>query len=97
MSGWITRWWTAVSTLRSTERLPAVGTTGLCGRRFGRPRRNSFPLFALLAPNRALRWIENPRVDGSIPSLATTSKSMNCMRFRVSPVDYRGRFWPEIG
>ena len=47
--------------------------------------------FGLLAPNRALRWIENPRVDGSIPSLATTSKSMICMRFRVSPADYP---WP---
>jgi hypothetical protein len=30
----------------------------------------------LPAPNRALRATENPRVDGSIPSLATTSNSM---------------------
>ena len=32
---------------------------------------------------------------GSIPSLATTS-NMNCMRFLVSPADYRARFWPEV-
>ena len=44
--------------------------------------------FDILAPNRALRWIENPRVDGSIPSLAITSKSMICIRFIVSPADY---------
>ena len=30
----------------------------------------------------------NPRVDGSIPSLATISNFMICMRFRVSPADY---------
>ena len=41
--------------------------------------------------------IENPRVDGSIPSLATISKFMICMRFTASPADYRGGFWPEIG
>jgi hypothetical protein len=42
-------------------------------------------------------WIRNPRVDGSIPSLATISNSMIRNGFRVSPADYRGRFWPEIG
>ena len=43
--------------------------------------------------------IENPRVDGSIPSLATTSKFLICMRFRASPADYPGpilaRFWAD--
>jgi len=34
---------------------------------------NLFPVFSLLAPNSALRATENPRVDGSISSLATTS------------------------
>ena len=41
---------------------------------FGRHDENSFALFALPAPNRGLRRTENPRVDGSIPSLATTPK-----------------------
>lgn len=31
---------------------------------------------------------ENPRVDGSIPSLATTSNSLKKHGFRVSPADY---------
>ena len=64
---------------------------GSVGRgRFGRPRENSSPFFGLLAPNRALRGTENPRVDGSIPSLATTSNSMIRNGFRVSPADYPG-------
>ena len=67
------------------------------GRRFGRPRENSFPVFGLLAPNRALRWIESLRVDGSIPSLATTSNFLIFMSFRASPADYRASFWPENG
>ena len=33
--------------------------------------------------------IENPRVDGSIPSLATTSNSMICKLVLASPADYR--------
>ena len=41
--------------------------------------------------------IENPRVDGSIPSLATTSNFLIFKSFLASPADYRGRFWPEIG
>ena len=57
--------------------------------RFGRPTRNAFPLFRLLSPNRPLRRTENPRVDGSIPSLATISNSMIRNGFRVSPADYR--------
>jgi hypothetical protein len=44
------------------------------GGRFGRRPREPFSFFELLAPNRALRRTENPRVDGSIPSLATTPK-----------------------
>jgi len=48
---------------------------------------NPFPVFSLPAPNRGLRRTENPRVDGSISSLAAISKSMVCMRFRVSPAD----------
>jgi len=36
-------------------------------------RENSSLFFGLLVPNRALRATENPRVDGSIPSLATIS------------------------
>jgi hypothetical protein len=51
-----------------------------------------FPVFGLLAPNRPLRRTENPRVDGSIPSLATISNSMNCNGFRASPADYP---WPD--
>ncbi len=41
--------------------------------RFGQPGENSSPVFGLLTPNQALRATENPRVDGSIPSLATIS------------------------
>ena len=41
--------------------------------------------------------IENPRVDGSIPSLATTSNFLICMSFRASPADYRASFCPENG
>jgi len=69
------------------------------GRRggFGRPLENLSPVFSLLAPNRALRCTENPRVDGSIPSLATISKFMICMGFRASPADYQASFCPEIG
>ena len=44
--------------------------------RFGRPVEILFPFFSFLAPNVALRATENPRVDGSIPALATTSNSM---------------------
>ena len=36
---------------------------------------------------------ENPRVDGSIPSLATISNSMIRNGFRVSPAD---RLWPSM-
>ena len=36
---------------------------------------------------------ENPRVDGSIPSLATTSNSMIRNGFRVSPADHP---WPSV-
>jgi hypothetical protein len=56
--------------------------------RFGRRREYSFHFFDFLAPDRALRCTENPRVDGSMPSLATISNSMIRMRFRVSPADY---------
>ena len=65
--------------------------------RFGRPRRNAFTVFDLLPPNLALRRLENPRVDGSIPSLATISMFLNCLSVRVSPADYPGRLWAEIG
>jgi len=34
-------------------------------------------ILGLLWPNQPLRRAENPRVDGSIPSLATISNSMN--------------------
>ena len=56
-------------------RLGPRGVRDRLGRagRFGRPGEIPSRFFDLLAPNRALRWIENPRVDGSIPSLATTS------------------------
>ena len=42
---------------------------GSVGRgRFGRPGRNSFPVFDFPAPIQSLRRTENPRVDGSIDS-----------------------------
>ena len=51
----------------------------------GRPlRRNLRGQVAQLVEQR----IENPRVDGSIPSLATTSKFLICNGFRASPADY---------
>ena len=49
---------------------------GLAGQ-FGRPAENSFPALGFLVPPEALRCVENPRVAGSIPSLATISKLMN--------------------
>jgi hypothetical protein len=44
--------------------------------RLGRRVENSSRFFDFLAPNRALRATENPRVVGSIPTLATISNSM---------------------
>jgi len=57
--------------------------------RFGRSRGNAFPIFGLLATNRPLRRTENPRVDGSIPSLVTISNFLIRNGFRASPADYR--------
>ena len=93
----VSRWpgWGAAK-LRLVFALPVRDRLG-CEGRFGRPSGKPFPVFGLLAPNRALCWIENPRVDGSIPSLATTFNFLNFMRFLASPADYRGRFCPEIG
>ena len=45
----------------------SVGQGGSVG-----PAKTRSRFFGFLAPNRALRCTENPRVDGSIPSLATT-------------------------
>ena len=70
--------------LGSVFRLPVRDRFGRAGR-FGRRRRNSFPVFGLLAPNRALRRTENPRVDGSIPSLATTPNPMKRIGFGHHP------------
>ena len=50
--------------------------------RFGRAGGNPSPVFGLLAPNSALRATENPRVDGSIPSLATIFNLMIRNGFR---------------
>jgi len=47
-------------------------------------------------PNRALRATERLRVDGSIPSLATTSNSVICMLFRATPADCPARFQAGI-
>jgi hypothetical protein len=60
----------------------------------GRPRKYALPFFDFLQPKRAVSCPENPRVDGSIPTLATTSNSMNYNGFRVSPADYP---CPSIG
>jgi hypothetical protein len=56
--------------------MPSSGRWTWFGERFGRRRDNAFRFFDLLAPSAALRATENPRVDGSIPSLATISNSM---------------------
>ena len=53
----------------------APGVRNRLGRRgrFGRSAGNAFPVFDFLAPNRALRRVENPRVAGSMrlgPSMA---------------------------
>ena len=44
-----------------------VGESG----RSGQPRKSPLPVFGLLAAIAELRCAENPRVGGSIPSLAT--------------------------
>ena len=82
----------AYRTVRSSTDFPVRDGLGRAGW-FGRPRGNPFPVFGLLAPNRALRRIENPRVAGSIPALATISKSMIRNGFRVSPADHP---WPSM-
>jgi hypothetical protein len=56
--------------------------------RFGRRVENSFRVFGFLAPNPALHCVENLRVDGSIPFLATISNFLILMSFRASPADY---------
>jgi hypothetical protein len=61
---------------------------------FGRPVENSFGFFVFLTLNSALRAIENPRVDGSIPALATTPNFMISLGFRASPADHP---WPIDG
>jgi len=66
----------------------SVGQGGSVG-----PPENSSCVFGFLAPNRALRCTENPRVDGSIPSLATISNPMIRNGFRASPADHP---WPSI-
>ena len=77
---------------------PAGFGMGSVGRgRFGRPAETPSRFFGLLAPNSAFRCLENPRVDGSIPSLATTSNFLIFMSFRASPADHRAPFCPEIG
>ena len=80
--GWWT-WW-----LCGRPSLPAAVPFGA---RFGRSREKISRFFGLLAPNRALRRIENPRVAGSIPALATISNSMIRNGFLASPADYP---WP---
>ena len=76
--------------------LPVRHGLGRAGR-FGRPRRNPFRLFGLVAPNRALRRTENPRVGGSIPPLATTPNFLKRNGFPASPADYRRPLGAEMG
>ena len=83
------RW--AAARFRQVFRAPVRDRLGRA-RRFGRSTGNSLPVFGLVTPNRGLRRTENPRVDGSIPSLATTSNSLNRMRFPASPADCP---WPN--
>jgi len=47
--------------------------------------------------NKQLAVLKIPRVDGSIPSPATTSKFLIFMSFLASPADHRASFCPEIG
>jgi hypothetical protein len=49
--------------------LGSVGDVGSVGRR-----KNALHFFDFLQLNQLVSCLENPRVDGSIPSLATTSK-----------------------
>jgi len=71
----------AAGQVRSGSSLPVRDRLGRVGR-FGPPTRKSFPVFGLLARKLGLRWTENPRVVGSIPTLATTSNSMIRIGFR---------------
>jgi hypothetical protein len=75
--------------------VPVSGVRYGLGRegRFGPCTETSFRFFDFHAPNRALRATENPRVDGSIPSLAAISNSMICNGFRASPADPP---WPSM-
>jgi hypothetical protein len=59
--------------------------------------KNALRFFGLLAPNRLVSYLEDPRVDGSIPSPAITFKFMIFMGFLASPADHRASFCPEIG
>ena len=62
-----------------------VGRAVQFGRRCGK----LFRVVSLLAPSRALRRTENPRVGGSIPPLATTYNFLKRIGFSPSPADYR--------
>ena len=61
--------------VRSLSVRPRFGT------RFGRRSEKLFAVFDFLTPNRPLHRAENPRVDGSIPSLATIPNFLIVMRF----------------
>ena len=50
-------------------------------------RENALRFFDFPKRNQAVSCLENPRVAGSIPSLATISNSMIRNGFRVSPAD----------
>jgi hypothetical protein len=55
---------------------------------FGRSWTNALRFLGFLQPKQAVSCPENPRVDGSIPSLATTSNVLIFRGFCVSPADH---------
>lgn len=56
------------------ERTPPVFSMGSVGEgRFGRPPKKALGFFGFHQPKRRVSWNENPRVVGSIPTLAITT------------------------
>src|SRR3954469_15763186 len=81
------RWVRRPEAAKRSVRVDAPGPLGsnFTPFRFGRPAgKPTRGRVAQLVEQRT----ENPRVDGSIPSPATTSNSMNAFAFRASPADY---------
>ena len=67
------------------------------GGRFGQAAGNPFPVFGFLEPPAALPCTENPRVVGSIPTLATTPNPLIRMSLPPRQAGHRASMAGAIG